>query len=98
MRLGLAVAIAGWCPTAAQISYRVGTAEALRGQKANGFIEVPKGVDAAIGIPLVVVNGARPGPVLALVAARMERSTRRLWRSNAWPRSWTLRNSQEPWW
>lgn len=68
MRLGLAVAIAGWCPTAAQISYRVGTAEALRGQKANGFIEVPKGVDAAIGIPLVVVNGARPGPVLALVA------------------------------
>ena len=67
----LAVAAAVWCPGAeaqAQISYRVGTAEALRGQKANGFVEVPKGVDAGYGIPVIVVNGAAPGPVLALVA------------------------------
>jgi predicted deacylase len=46
----------------------MGTAEALRGQKANGYLEVPKGVDASYGIPVVVVNGAKPGPVLALVA------------------------------
>jgi predicted deacylase len=52
----------------AQTSYRVGTAEALRGQKADGYLEVPKGVDSATGIPVIVVNGARPGPVLALVA------------------------------
>ncbi|HTQ85724.1 MAG TPA: M14 family metallopeptidase [Candidatus Solibacter sp.] len=67
--LGLALAIAGSSPVArAQISYRVGTAEALRGQRANGYIEVPKGSDWAIGIPVIVFHGARPGPVLALVA------------------------------
>jgi uncharacterized protein len=67
--LGLALAVAAWCPAApAQNSYRVGTAEGLRGKRANGFIEVPKGVDAAASIPVIVVNGARPGPVLALVA------------------------------
>jgi uncharacterized protein len=65
----LVAAVAAWgSAAAAQISYRVGTAEALRGQKANGYLEVPKGVDAAAGIPVIVVNGARPGPVLALVA------------------------------
>ena len=69
IQLGLMLVVAAWCPAArAQISYRVGTAEALRGQKANGFLEVPKGVDGAVGIPVVVVHGARPGPVLALVA------------------------------
>ena len=69
MRWGLVLLFAAWCPvTRAQISYRMGTAEALRGQKANGYLEVPKGVDASYGIPVVVVNGAKPGPVLALVA------------------------------
>ena len=69
LRVSLALAIASFSQVAwAQISYRVGTAEALRGQKANGYIEVPKGVDGAVGIPVIVVNGARPGPVLALVA------------------------------
>jgi predicted deacylase len=69
MPCALLVAIAAWCPaTRAQISYRVGTAEALRGQRANGYLEVPKGVDAGYAIPVVVLNGAKPGPVLALVA------------------------------
>ncbi|MFY9531773.1 MAG: M14 family metallopeptidase [Candidatus Acidiferrales bacterium] len=48
--------------------FTVGTATAAPGQKATGFIEVPAGVDAATKIPVVVVNGAKPGPVLALVA------------------------------
>ncbi|HXI24338.1 MAG TPA: M14 family metallopeptidase [Pyrinomonadaceae bacterium] len=52
----------------AQTSFTVGTASATRGQKATGAIEVPAGVDAALGIPVAVVNGAKPGPVLALVA------------------------------
>jgi len=69
MLAGLALAIGMWCPAvAAQSGYRVGTAEAQRGHKANGYIEVPKGADAGYGIPVIVVNGARPGPVLALVA------------------------------
>ncbi|MGB6668994.1 MAG: M14 family metallopeptidase, partial [Candidatus Acidiferrum sp.] len=37
------------------------------GQKADGYIEVPAGVDAGTNIPVVVVNGGKPGPVLALV-------------------------------
>src|SRR5499433_4290730 len=53
---------------AQQSSFTVGTATAAPGQKATGFIEVPAGVDAATSIPLVVVRGSKPGPVLALVS------------------------------
>jgi predicted deacylase len=49
-------------------SVRVGTAVAAPGQVARGAIEVPAGVDPALTIPVVVVNGARPGPVLAIVS------------------------------
>lgn len=52
----------------AQESFTVGTASAVRGQKAAGTLEVPAGVDAALSIPVVVVQGMRPGPVLALVS------------------------------
>jgi len=48
--------------------FAVGSASAERGQKATGYLDVPAGVDAATQIPVVVVNGARPGPVLALVS------------------------------
>ena len=48
--------------------FTVGTARAARGQKATGAIEVPAAGDAAASIPVVVVHGAKPGPVLALVA------------------------------
>src|SRR5262245_23604235 len=49
-------------------SFTVGTATARRGQKATGAIEVPAGVDAGTRLAVAVVHGARPGPVLALVA------------------------------
>ena len=49
-------------------SVAVGTATAARGQKAAGVLAVPAGSDAATDIGVVVVNGARPGPVLAIVA------------------------------
>jgi predicted deacylase len=52
---------------AQRASFTVGTATAATGQKANGYIEVPAGMDPATNIPVVVVNGAKPGPVLALV-------------------------------
>jgi predicted deacylase len=52
----------------AQNSFTVGTATAGPGQKATGTLEVPAGVDAATSIPVVVVRGAKPGPVLALVS------------------------------
>ena len=46
----------------------VGSATAGPGEKATGAIEVPAGSDAGISIPVVVINGTRPGPVLALVS------------------------------
>jgi predicted deacylase len=49
-------------------AFSVGTASAARGRKATGVIAVPAGSDAALEIPVAVVHGARPGPVLALVA------------------------------
>jgi predicted deacylase len=51
----------------AQTRFSVGTASAVPGQKVNGYIEVPAGLDAGTNIPVVVVNGAKPGRVLALV-------------------------------
>jgi predicted deacylase len=49
-------------------TFTVGTAKASRGQTAFGAIEVPAGTDAALQIPVAVVHGARPGPVLAIVS------------------------------
>src|SRR6476469_8851895 len=48
--------------------FRVGTAAAARGTTARGAIEVPAGTDAALSIPVAVVHGAKPGPVLAVVS------------------------------
>src|SRR5881275_2852805 len=64
----IAVVFAVFLSVEAQTSFTVGTASAPRVQKATGSIEVPAGVDAALSIPVAVVNGAKPGPVLALVA------------------------------
>jgi hypothetical protein len=52
----------------AQSRFTVGTASAAPGQKATGYLEVPAGIDAATNIPVVVVNGAKPGKILALVS------------------------------
>jgi hypothetical protein len=67
--LGVPLFVLGFCVcTPAQSSFTVGTASAAPGQKVNGYLEVPAGVDAATNIPVVVVNGAKPGKVLALVS------------------------------
>jgi len=69
LRFGAGLLALAVCPPLrAQASYKVGTAEAAPGRKAYGYLEVPKGVDAGTNIPVVVVNGVKPGPVLALVA------------------------------
>jgi uncharacterized protein len=49
-------------------TFSVGSATAQRGQKAYGVLKVPAGVDAGYDIPVAVIHGARPGPVLAVVA------------------------------
>src|SRR5260221_6812285 len=62
--------LSAFCSAAmlAQSSFTVGTATASAGQKVMGFLEVPAGVDAATSIPVVVIRGAKAGPVLALVS------------------------------
>jgi predicted deacylase len=49
-------------------SFSVGTASAAPGQKSNGYLEVPAGVDAGTNIPVTVISGQKRGPVLALVS------------------------------
>ena len=49
-------------------TFSIGTASAAPGQKATGYLAVPAGVDAATNIPVVVVNGEKRGPILALVS------------------------------
>src|SRR5713226_7872034 len=53
---------------AQQSTLTVGTATADRGQKATGFIDVPAGTDPGTQIPVVIVRGAKPGALLALVS------------------------------
>jgi uncharacterized protein len=49
-------------------TFRVGTATASRGQTGRGAIEVPAGADARLSIPVAIVHGIKPGPVLAIVS------------------------------
>jgi hypothetical protein len=48
--------------------FNVGPVTAAPGTIASGAIEVPAAADAGTTIPITVVRGARPGPVLALIA------------------------------
>ena len=59
---------AGAAQQDAHPTFTVGTAKAQRGQKAYGVITVPAGVDAGYDIPVAVIHGGRPGPVLAVVS------------------------------
>jgi predicted deacylase len=52
----------------AQTTLTVGGVSARTGESASGYIDVPDGVDKGTRIPVSVVNGARPGNVLALIA------------------------------
>lgn len=63
-----AIVLAAATSTAGAAEVTVGTAVAKAGERVNGFIQVPGGVDAATNIPVIVINGAKPGPKLALVA------------------------------
>jgi predicted deacylase len=55
-------------PAHSQQPFKVGTALARPGTKATGLLEVPAGTDAGTKIPVVVIQGAKPGPVLTLAS------------------------------
>lgn len=55
--------------TAAQAPFIVGPVSAAPGTTASGTLQVPaRAGDAGTTIPITVIHGARPGPVLALTA------------------------------
>src|SRR5256714_1485095 len=55
-------------PAMSADTFAVGTAVAQRGAVAYGTLDVPAASDAATSIPVIVVNGAKDGPVVAFVA------------------------------
>lgn len=63
-----AALVLGWCGAGLAADVTVGTATARPGEKATGYIRVAAAVDAATDIPVIVINGAKPGPTLAVVA------------------------------
>jgi predicted deacylase len=65
----IAFAVPGFAQTSdPHATMSVGTASAARGTTAYGELRVPAGADPASTISIAVVNGARPGKVVAFVA------------------------------
>src|SRR6266496_3116768 len=64
----LHVADAGVPQRDAHPTFMVGTATATRGKKALGVLKVPAGSDGGYDMPVAVIHGARPGPVLAVAS------------------------------
>jgi uncharacterized protein len=62
------VAVVLTSPCQSQQLFKVGSASAASGTKATGFLEVPAGSDAATKVPVVVIQGEKPGPVLTLAS------------------------------
>lgn len=48
--------------------FAVGPVKAAPGTRASGYIEIAPRMDAGTRIPVTVIHGAKPGPVLGLVA------------------------------
>jgi len=66
--LGIAVAAAGLAPAPQPKPLSVGTATAVPGRKVYGSLDVPAGIDPGTRIDVAVVQGTKPGPVLAVVS------------------------------
>jgi len=49
-------------------SFTAGPLTAKAGEKVSGLIQVPAAADEGTMIPISVLHGAKPGPVLALIA------------------------------
>ncbi|RPJ72680.1 MAG: succinylglutamate desuccinylase, partial [Acidobacteria bacterium] len=57
-------------PLAAQVPFTIGTFTAQPGTSVSGDLAVPgRGVEPGTTIPISILHGSRPGPVLALFAS-----------------------------
>jgi predicted deacylase len=61
-------ATAAGIPAEARQPLQVGPLRAMPGQKVSGHLRVPMPEGAVVEIPVSVVNGTAPGPILALIA------------------------------
>src|SRR5436189_129407 len=57
-------------------AFTVGSATAQRATTATGVIAVPAGSDSALDIPVAVIHGARPGPVVAVHGGDLDENLR----------------------
>jgi predicted deacylase len=55
------------CTAAYSADVTFGTATARPGQRADGFLTVAAGADPATNLPVILIHGAQPGPVLSLI-------------------------------
>jgi predicted deacylase len=62
------ILIVALATAAAAADLTVGNITARSGEQANGWLAVPAGPDAAGNIPIILINGAKPGPTIAFVA------------------------------
>jgi len=49
-------------------TFQVGPFEVRTGESISGYLDVPGGIDQGTRVPISIIHGARPGPVLALIA------------------------------
>ena len=49
-------------------TFTIGSIESKSGEKVSGSLIIENGVDKGTFIPITIINGAKPGPVLTLVA------------------------------
>jgi predicted deacylase len=50
------------------VPFTVGTLKALPGEAVSGYLEIEPQDDAGARVPVSIIRGAKPGPVLALIA------------------------------
>lgn len=60
--------LAAFCTIGKAADVTVGTVTAHAGEKATGFLKVPAGSDAGTDIPVIIIHGAKPGPILGLIS------------------------------
>jgi hypothetical protein len=66
-------------PARCQSQFTLGTIEAKPGQVASGFLPVSGGTDDDTNIPVTIIRGTNPGPILARRSSQefMDQNTRR---------------------
>ena len=68
MALAASLSLGGLLAAQRPPSFSVGSASATSGTTAYGTIAIPAGSDSALSIPVAVIRGVHPGPIVAFVS------------------------------